>query len=347
MMERWRTLRRLAFGGDVGFAEAYIDGDWTSPDLVALLRLAARNLESFKEAMRGSVLARSVDRLRHMLRANTRRGSRRNIMAHYDLGNEFYALWLDPLMQYSSALWTEATHDLEAAQKAKLDRILALLGLRGGERVLEIGFGWGGLATRISETKPASVTALTLSPSQLSFAKSRAAQSEAGRNIDFRLQDYRDVSGVFDRIVSIEMIEAVGETRWPEYFRTLARTLSTQGRVVLQAITIDEAIADDYRRNPDFIQRHVFPGGCLPTKSALEEQSRLAGMKIVHREHFGHSYARTLAAWRASFHAHWPEIEKLGFDIRFRRLWDYYLAYCEAGFWEGTIDVGLIAIEHA
>ncbi len=347
VLDRWRALRRIAFGGDIGFAEAYIDGDWTSPDPVALIRLAIRNMQPLTAAVRGSAIARLATRLRHVMRGNTRRGSRRNIMAHYDLGNDFYALWLDPAMQYSSAIWTGDTADLEAAQAAKLGVIVDWLALRGGERVLEIGCGWGALATRLAETKAAEVTALTLSPAQLEYARARTAAGERGARVDFRLQDYRDVQGRFDRIVSIEMIEAVGEARWPLYFRKLADSLAAGGRIVIQAITIDEALADDYRRNPDFIQTHIFPGGCLPTKSALKAEIKRAGLRLVRTETFGASYARTLAEWRRRFHARWPEAELLGFDSRFRRLWDYYLAYCEAGFAEGTIDVGLMAIERA
>ena len=347
VLERWRALRRLAFGGDVGFAEAYVDGDWTSPDLVALLRLGARNAEALRTATSGTAVMRLANRLRHVLRGNTRRGSRRNIMAHYDLGNAFYALWLDPAMQYSSAIWREDTPDLEAAQNRKLDRVVEWLVLDGGESLLEIGCGWGALAMRIAQAKDARVTALTLSPAQLEFARERAAGSGLGGRIDFRLQDYRDVRGVFDRVVSVEMIEAVGESHWPTYFQTLAGSLRAGGRAVIQAITIDEAHFEQYRRNPDFIQKHVFPGGFLPTRSAIDAEAARAGLRVVGSERFGASYARTLAEWRRRFHARWPEAAALGFDDRFRRLWDYYLAYCEAGFAEGMIDVGLIAFERA
>ena len=345
VIERWRALRRLALGGSVGFAEAYIDRDWTSPDLVALLRLAARNAETLRAGMRGSRVIGFANRLRHLLRGNSRHSSRRNIMAHYDLGNAFYALWLDPTMQYSSAIWTEETPDLETAQARKLDRVVELLCLDDGERVLEIGCGWGALAMRLTETKNAKVAAITLSPAQLDWARARAAARELDRQVDFRLQDYRDVRGEFDRIASIEMIEAVGEKHWPAYFRTLARSLRVGGRAVIQAITISEANFERYRRHPDFIQRHIFPGGFLPTRTAIVTHATRAGLKIVAWERFGESYARTLAEWRRRFHARWPEAAAFGFDERFRRLWDYYLAYCEAGFAEGTIDVGLIAME--
>ncbi len=345
-IERWRALLRLALGGDVGFAEAYVDGDWTSPDPVALLRLAARNVEPLRAATRGSALFRWADRLRHLVRRNTRRGSRRNIMAHYDLGNDFYGLWLDPKMQYSSALWSEETSDLEAAQALKLNRVVELLDLSGGESVLEIGCGWGALATHLAETEGARVTAISLSPGQLASARARAPSRGCDRSIDFRLQDYRDVSGRYDRVVSIEMLEAVGEARWPRYFQTVAKSLKAGGRAVLQTITIDEAYYEHYRRNPDFIQKHVFPGGFLPSKPALEAQIEQAGLRVVERQSFGSSYARTLAEWRTRFLSRWPEAAALGFDDRFRRLWDYYLAYCEAGFAEGTIDVTLLSIAH-
>jgi cyclopropane-fatty-acyl-phospholipid synthase len=297
--------------------------------------------------LRRVVVFRWVNRLRHLMRGNTRRGSRRNIEAHYDLGNAFYRAWLDPGMQYSSALWDEATPDLEAAQARKLAHIGELLRLEGGESVLEIGCGWGGLAASLAANRGASVTAITLSPSQLAVSRERAAAQGLEAQLDFRLQDYRDVAGRFDRIVSIEMIEAVGEAWWPAYFGTLARCLKPGGRAVVQAITIADETFADYRRNPDFIQKHVFPGGFLPSKSALAAQVKAAGLRLTRSECFGLSYAKTLAEWRKRFDARWSEIAAQGFDERFRRLWDYYLSYCEAGFSEGIIDVGLYTIEPA
>ncbi len=346
-IRRWRMLRRLMTGGDIGFAEGYLEGDWTSPDPVALIRLAARNTDELRRAIQGSVVFRSVERLRHLLRGNTRRGSRRNIEAHYDLGNDFYRLWLDDTMLYSSALFDAATPSLEAAQAAKLDRIGDLLALDGGESVLEIGCGWGALAAHLAEVSRARVTGITLSPSQLAWARDVAATRGLTADVDLRLQDYRDIGETFDRVVSIEMFEAVGEAWWPTYFGTLARALKPGGRAVLQVISIDEARFDDYRRDTDFIQKHVFPGGFLPSKTALAQAVEAAGLKVAAAEHFGLSYAETLAEWRRRFHARWPEIARQGFDDRFRRLWDYYLAYCEAGFREGSIDVGLYTLTHA
>ena len=347
VVHRWRALGRLFVGGDIGFAKAWIDGDCSSLDLTALIRLAARNLHGFGAAAKGSFFSRVAFRLRHLLNANTKRGSARNIVAHYDLGNDFFRLWLDEAMVYSSALWDGSTPTLEAAQLRKIERVLDLLDVRGGERILEIGCGWGTLAVRLAEAGAAHITALTLSPAQLDFSSRLASARGSGSQVDFRLQDYRDVDGRFDRVVSIEMAEAVGEAWWPAYFGKIARCLEPGGRAVLQVITVAEEHFDDYRRTVDFIQRYIFPGGCLPSKTVLRLQFERAGLRLVSHELFGLSYARTLAEWRRRFHARWPEIAALGFDDRFFRLWDFYLGYCAAGFLEGVSDVGLYCVEHA
>ncbi len=345
-LRNWRALGRILTRGDIGFAEGHIAGDWTSPDLVALIRLAALNTAELRRAVRGNPLFRGLERLRHLARGNTRRGSRRNIEAHYDLGNDFYRLWLDPSMLYSSAIFDATTPTLEAAQAKKLDRIVELLDLSGGDHVLEIGCGWGALAARLGEAG-ASVTGITLSPSQLAWARDTIAERGLEGTVDLRLQDYRDVAERFDRVVSIEMFEAVGEAWWPTYFAGVARALKPGGRAVLQVISIAEDRFDDYRRDADFIQKHVFPGGFLPSQTAFAEAVAKAGLRIEAAEHFGLSYAETLAEWRRRFHDRWPEIAAGGFDDRFRRLWDYYLAYCEAGFREEAIDVGLYTLVHA
>jgi len=347
VLHRWRAVHRIFAGGDIGLAQAWIDGDWSSTDLTGLLRLAARNLHALGGAQKGSSVSRLAFRLRHLLNANTRRGSARNIIAHYDLGNDFFRLWLDDAMLYSSALWDGSTPTLEAAQSRKVERIRDLLQIRGGERILEIGSGWGALAVRLAEAGAARVTGLTLSPAQLDFAGNLAVARGAAAQLEFRLEDYRDVDGLYDRVVSIEMIEAVGEAWWPIYFGKIARSMQPGGRAVLQAITIAEEHFDDYRRTVDFIQRYIFPGGCLPSKTVLHQQFERAGLRLVSEESFGLSYARTLAEWRRRFHARWPDIAALGFDDRFRRLWDYYLSYCAAGFLEGVTDVGLYCVEHA
>lgn len=341
----WRFLWRMISSWDIGFAEAYIAGEWSSPDLVALLKLACNNsalVEPLK-ALRGP---RFWLRLRHAMNCNTRRGSRRNIAAHYDLGNEFYRQWLDPGMTYSAALFSRASQTLEEAQKAKLDRVISLLDLAGGERVLEIGCGWGSLAERLMDRHSCTVTGLTLSAEQLACAQRRLRNRAAAGRCDLRLQDYRDVRGTFDRIVSIEMLEAVGETYWSTYFEKLRDSLRPWGSAVLQVITIDEARFENYRRRPDFIQKYIFPGGMLPTKHIIEREIAQAGLRLVAHEHFGESYARTLEHWQLRFQKSWPIIEWLGFDERFKRTWEYYFAYCQAGFETGAISVGLYKITH-
>ncbi len=337
-----RALRRVLTGGATGFAEGYMAGDWSSPNLPALIELLALNEESLGSPAQGFFASRLLRRAEHRGRRNTREGSRRNISFHYDLGNDFYERWLDRGMQYSSAIRAEGD-TLETAQQRKLDRITDLLDLSGGERVLEIGCGWGAVAERLAAEKSCAVTGVTLSTEQLSYARARLAG--AGLQADLRLQDYRDVDGVFDRIVSVEMIEAVGEEYWPSYFETLWQRLAPGGKAVIQSILIDENRFDAYRRNPDFIQTYIFPGGMLPTPAMLKAQAQAAGLVLGYEELHGSSYAWTLAEWRTRFHAAWPQIEKMNFDTRFRRLWDYYLAYCEGGFRAGAIDVGIYVLE--
>ncbi|BAI76014.1 cyclopropane-fatty-acyl-phospholipid synthase (plasmid) [Azospirillum sp. B510] len=334
------AARRLMLGGGIGMAEAYGDGLWRSDDLPALIELAIHNEAELGSGLDGSLLAGLVNRLFHRSRANSRRGSRRNIAFHYDLGNDFYRLWLDPGMTYSSALYEGEDQSLEQAQDAKIARAADLLRLGVGDRVLEIGCGWGGMAEHLAARRGAAVVGLTLSAEQLAFAGTRMERAGLADRVDLRLMDYRDVGGSFDRIVSIEMIEAVGEEHWPRYFATLRDRLVPGGAAVIQAITIDDARFPLYRRNCDFIQRHIFPGGLLPCPSALRAEAARAGLVVDHVESFGASYARTCAEWRRRFHAAEAQVAALGFDARFRRLWDYYLAYCEAGFRAGTIDVG-------
>jgi cyclopropane-fatty-acyl-phospholipid synthase len=343
-LHRWRAVRRLARGGSIGFAEAYMDGDWSSPDLAVFLELAALNLDRLAKRLHGMAPLRMLNRLSHLRRANTRRGSRRNIAAHYDLGNAFYRLWLDDGMSYSAALYTQPRDTLETAQAAKNDRIVDLLALQGGERVLEIGCGWGGLAERMARAGAAQVTAITLSQEQHAYATQRARTANRVEQVDIRLTDYRDIGGTYDRIASIEMVEAVGEVHWPTYFATLRDRLRAGGVAVLQAITIDDDRFPGYRSRADFIQRYIFPGGMLPSPAILREQIARAGLVLTSAETFGLSYARTLSEWQRRFQAAWPAIAAQGFGQRFKHMWEYYLAYCEAGFRAGAIDVGLYRI---
>lgn len=343
VLHRWRALRRLLTGGDLGFAEAYIDGDWSSPDLLGLLDLAARNADAIGGGLRALLPVRLIHRLRHLLNANTAKGARRNISFHYDLGNDFYRPWLDPLMIYSSALYRTPGQTLEQAQEEKLRRIVELLSPVAGDEVLEIGCGWGALALRLAGQQTRT-TGVTLSTEQLGFAQALAAQAGLADRCQFELKDYRRISGRFDRIVSIEMLEAVGQRYWPVYFAKLRELLAPHGRAVLQVITIDEARFEGYRSTTDFIQRHVFPGGMLPTRSAIVREAEAAGLEVVGMEAFGESYARTLEEWRRRFLRAWPQMQALGVDLRFRRLWDYYLCYCAAGFRAAWIDVGLYVL---
>ena len=344
VLHRPRAVRRLLAGGDIAFAEAYMDGDWSSPNLPALLELAAVNIDEIERTISGFMPVRLFNRLRHVLRANSRRGSRRNIAFHYDLGNEFYRLWLDPGMTYSSALYAADSDTLEQAQENKLERITELLSAPQAADILEIGCGWGTLATRLAKAG-ANVRAITLSSEQLAHASHSAEREGVSRRAAFALEDYRDCQGTFDRIVSIEMLEAVGEHYWPTYFGKLRQLLKADGKAVLQVITIDDSRFEAYRRNADFIQRYIFPGGMLPTKALIGQHARHAGLRLVSSECFGQSYARTLAEWRIRFRQRSGAVQALGFDQRFRRLWEYYLAYCEAGFTAGTIDVGLFVLE--
>lgn len=332
----WSGLRR----GALGFAESFLAGECAVDNLTSLFDFFIVNKDALEEAGGGWLRADKRDRAFHFSRENTRSGSRRNIAEHYDLGNPFYRLWLDAGMQYSSGIYRGASDTLEVAQRVKLDRVMASLDVRPSDTVLEIGCGWGAVLEEVARAG-AHAVGLTLSEEQARFARARLAGVPGGAEVDIRLQDYRDVDGQFDRIVSIEMIEAVGEKYWPTYFQTLRRALKPDGHAVIQAITIRPSSFVAYRREPDFIQRYVFPGGMLPTVPLMRVEARRAGLDFETIESFGTSYAQTLRDWRERFEACWPKIEKLGFDDRFRRLWLYYLTYCEAGFDGGVIDVGL------
>ena len=327
--------------GDIGLAEAYLDGHWDSPDISGLLALLARNRAVLKKAVYGSWRNLLAARVRHWLNRNSRAGSKRNIMAHYDLGNDFYEQWLDPSMSYSSAIY-RAVDDgsLVSAQHAKYRRILRRLKAGPGQRVLEIGCGWGGFA-ELAVQDGLQVTGLTLSPAQLAWAQKRVPQA------DLRLQDYRDTQERFDHVVSIEMFEAVGERFWPDYFRTVAKALQPGGKAVIQSITIRDDLFASYRKGTDFIQQYVFPGGMLPSRTAFREAAARQGLAVRNEYAFGLDYARTLVEWRLAFERRWPEIQKLGFDEHFRRLWRLYLCYCEAGFLAGNIDVVQFELTHA
>jgi cyclopropane-fatty-acyl-phospholipid synthase len=344
LIKDFAGAERIVKAGDIGFGEGYIAGEWDTPDLPALLTFFAANAEEFGRMWRGNPLVRAMQAVRHWTRRNSKAGSRRNILAHYDLGNAFYEQWLDPSMTYSSARFVEPGLSLEQAQQAKYQAIADKLELQPGERVLEIGCGWGGFAEYAAKVRGARVVGLTLSDEQLAFARARIARAGLSEQVELRLQDYRDTTGPFDKVASIEMFEAVGEKYWPAYFGKIADVLKPGGRAALQIITIRDELFEEYRANTDFIQKHVFPGGMLPSVKRLRIETARAGLGFAEMEAFGKDYARTLSMWRQTFLARWEAIAPLGFDVRFKRLWDYYLAYCEAGFATERTDVVQVAL---
>jgi len=337
----WAMCTETLKSGDIGFAEAYMRGDWTSPSLTDLLRVMIRNRRVMDDVIFGHWLGRLYYRIKHLLNRNHRSNSRKNIHAHYDLGNAFYELWLDGTMNYSSA-WFEGDHSrpLQEAQMAKVRRALRMTDVKPGDRVLEIGCGWGALAEAATTEFAAHITGVTLSTEQLDFAQRRMAHLQRSAQADLRLQDYRDINdGPYDAVCSIEMIEAVGREYWPTYFQSIARLLKPGGRACIQSIVIDDSLFERYVNSTDFIQQYIFPGGCLPCPSEFRKQAQLAGLTVVDELPFGADYAETLCRWRQSFMAQLATVEQLGFDATFVRLWEFYLAYCEAAFDENNIDV--------
>jgi cyclopropane-fatty-acyl-phospholipid synthase len=336
----WGVFATVLRHGDIGFAEAYIDARWTTPDVSQLLTVITLNRDAIGHAVYGGFWGRALYRVRHALNANTRRGSRRNIAAHYDLGNDFYALWLDPTMTYSGALFEgDPARTLEAAQAAKYRRILERLAPKPGDRILEIGCGWGGFAETASLDHGCHVTGLTLSEEQLLYADERMHRAGVAHQVELAFRDYRDERGRYDHVVSIEMYEAVGERYWPGYFATIARSLKPGGRAVVQAITIAEELFERYRVGSDFIQQYIFPGGMLASPSRFRAAARAAGLEVVGEQAFGQDYAETLRRWRRVFRDRLPEVRTLGYDERFIRMWEFYLAYCEASFESQCTDV--------
>lgn len=346
----WSVFRQVLSHGDIGFAESYIRGEWNTPDLKAVLELAIRNRTILDRAIYGSWLGSLAYRLRHWFRNNSKSGSRKNIHAHYDLGNAFYTLWLDPTMSYSSAWFSKNDKQpLADAQRAKIQRILQSINAKTGDQLLEIGCGWGGFMEEALRNGN-QITGLTLSIEQKVFAESRLTKVSAdvgNRNkFEVRLQDYRDCAEQFDGIASIEMFEAVGENHWGEYFQAIAERLKAGGRACIQTIVIAEDLFDRYRHSTDFIQQYVFPGGMLPSPSKFKAAAASAGLEVESEFAFGSDYAKTLCLWRNSFNQKIEEIYHLGFDEAFVRLWNFYLMYCAAGFSEKNIDVVQYTLRH-
>src|SRR6201994_2418174 len=338
---------KLINNGDIGIAEAYLRGEWDTPDLTQFLYLFCVNHELIQAMLTNKPLVRVVQTVRHWFNRNTKRQARRNIYAHYDIGNAFYSAWLDPSMTYSSALYEDDTPDLTTAQKNKYRRLAEAIDLRPGQKVLEIGCGWGGFAEFAAKTLNGNVVGLTISKEQRDFAQKRIQAAGLNDKVEIRLQDYRDERDRYDRIASIEMIEAVGEQFWPRYFSQLRDRLLPGGLAGIQAITIQDKLFQTYRREGAFIQRYVFPGGMLPSPQILKSLGERFGVPVIRERIFGQDYAKTLAIWRSNFRAAWPNLMPSGFDDRFRRLWEYYLAYCEAGFLSGNIDVRQVVFAKA
>jgi cyclopropane-fatty-acyl-phospholipid synthase len=337
----WSPCSAALKSGDIGFAESFIAGHWTSPDLTALLRLLVANREAVESVIYGTWWGSLLYRAKHLLHRNSRHGSRKNIHAHYDIGNPFYRLWLDETMNYSSALFEgDLTRPTAEAQAAKVRRALRECQVQPGDRVLEIGCGWGALAETAALEFGARVTGVTLSTEQLAFAQERLARHGVADQADLRLQDYRDIAdGPFDAIASIEMFEAVGREYWSGFFATLRDKLKPGGRACIQTITIRDDLFERYVRGTDFIQQYIFPGGLLPSPQAFRAEAQRAGLQVVNELRFGTDYAETLRRWRERFLAQDPQVRKLGFDTRFMRIWEFYLAYCEAAFATGNTDV--------
>ena len=340
-LHSWAPLTQALKSGDIGFAESYIAGEWTTNNLAELLQLLVANRRDMDELIFGNWLGRLFYRVRHLMHRNTRSNSKKNIHAHYDLGNAFYKLWLDPTMNYSSAWFdNDRTQPMAEAQTAKVRRALRMVGAKAGDRILEIGCGWGALAELGGQEFGAHMSGVTLSHEQLAFANQRMQDQGLAATSNLRLQDYRDIDdGPYDAICSIEMLEAVGQEYWPTYFESVARLLKPGGKACVQTIVIDDALFDRYVKSTDFIQQYIFPGGCLPCPREFRAHAQRAGLKVVDELAFGLDYAETLRRWRHQFMADKAQVLQLGFDERFIRIWEFYLAYCEAAFEQRNTDV--------
>ena len=336
---------RLIREGDVGFAESYMEGGWSTPDLQAFMDLINDDNPALYDEAVGMRIIRLVERARHWLRSNSKTQARKNISYHYDLGNEFYGLWLDDSMTYSSAIFSTGQESLEAAQEAKYCAMVDRMGVKPGDHVLEIGCGWGGFAEYAAAKRGLKVTALTISAAQREYALARMARSGLSDQVEIRMQDYRDTDGHFDGIASIEMFEAVGEKYWPRYFKSVFQRLKPGARAAIQIIMVPDERFASYRKHVDFIQKYIFPGGMLGAPSPVRDVAEKQGLEFVATHDFGQSYSETLRRWNQSFQARWPEIETLGYDARFKRMWEFYLTSCAGAFRSGTCDVTQLVLQ--
>mgnify|MGYP003119072198 CR=1 FL=1 len=340
--------KRALAGGDIGFAESYMDGEWSTPDLTAVLEFFSENFEAAGKLAVGGSLVKGINKLRHIFNRNSRAGARRNIMAHYDLGNDFYSAWLDETMTYSSAMFDRPNMSLEQAQTAKYNGIADQLMAGPDSNILEIGCGWGGFAEYAAKVRGSKVTCLTISEAQRDYAAARMQTEGLSDRVEIRLEDYRDHQGSYDGVASIEMFEAVGEAYWPSYFQKVRESLNgPDAKAALQIITIEDKLFRRYQKRTDFIQRYIFPGGMLPSEKALRESLSESGLRFDAVHYFGQDYAKTLKIWAERFEEAWDKVQTFGFDERFRRLWRFYLSYCEAGFGNGRINVGQFQLSRA
>ncbi len=340
----WEAIDLLFNKGDLGLAEAIVENSLVVDDVVALVQWACLNDQDLGQALHGTWYGNLAAKIRHLMNYNNRRGAQKNIMAHYDLGNEFYRLWLDPSMTYSSALFDHPEQSLQEAQMRKYDRIIDSLQLKAGDHILEIGCGWGGFFSRAVERTGCQVTAVMNSPEQARHNRGRIEDQKMSKHVNLIQQDYRDIQGQFDKVVSIEMIEAVGEQYWDTFFGKVGNSLKAKGAAVIQGITIREDLFYSYRKSTDFIQQYVFPGGMLLTNGTFQDRGQKNGMNLEEAFEFGLSYAATLKAWRQNFKQAAPHILAMGFDEKFMRLWNLYLAYCEGAFRAGRINVGQFSL---
>ena len=339
------VFARLVREGDLGFCDAYLDGWWTTPDLQAFMDFIHADNDDMYDGFPGMALVRAWEKARFWFQSNTKRQALKNISYHYDLGNDFYSLWLDDTMTYSSALFNTSQESLEKAQIAKYASMVDQMGVKPGDHVLEIGCGWGGFAEYAAKERGLKVTGLTISKEQLDYANKRIKNKGLSDKVNLKLQDYRDETGVYDGVASIEMFEAVGEKYWPVYFDKIKQCLKPGKQATLQIITIQDARWEVYRKSVDFIQKYIFPGGMLPSPSVLRKEVHKAGLSVQHSIEFGKSYSQTLRRWFEVFNNKWDNISAMGFDDRFRRMWNFYLTSCAATFESGNCDVTQITLQ--
>ena len=339
------VFARLVREGDLGFCDAYLDGWWTTPDLQAFMDFIHADNDDMYDGFPGMALVRAWEKARFWFQSNTKRQALKNISYHYDLGNDFYSLWLDDTMTYSSALFNTSQESLEKAQIAKYASMIDQMGVKPGDHVLEIGCGWGGFAEYAAQERGLKVTGLTISKEQLEYAQKRIKSKGLSDKVNLKLQDYRDETGVYDGVASIEMFEAVGEKYWPVYFDKIKQCLKPGKQATLQIITIQDARWEVYRKSVDFIQKYIFPGGMLPSPSVLRKEVHKAGLSVQHSIEFGKSYSQTLRRWFEAFNSKWDNISAMGFDDRFRRMWNFYLTSCAATFESGNCDVTQITLQ--